>query len=959
MSTERWRILSDWHSTWLAASTDQRAELRAFFAIEHPELLQVADELASSDPVDGFLETPALVLAARDLAQDEPSLPEGTMVGPYRIVALLARGGMGDVYRATDLRLGRDIALKTLPNTERGDGHAIERFLQEARITASLDHLNIVKVFDVGMSNGRPYLVSELLDGETLRAPIGRGPVAAEDARSIASAVTSGLVAAHARGLVHRDLKPENVFLTKSGTAKILDFGIAKLWQDPALPRGLATLSGVILGTAGYLAPEQVKGDPVDARTDLFALGSILFELMTGQRAFAREHTIDTLHAIVHDDPPDLLPRGIALTAIVRRLLAKAPDARFQTAADLLWALEQIGSTEVGAESPHVTPARRFFRAKRGWAVAGAAGLAIVLVALIGGRLREQAQSLSVGPNLTQFTWSLPAGTALDSAPIVSPEGRRIAFTAVRGASMPRLFVRSLDSRDATAIDGTDGAKQPFWSPDGTALGFFARGKLVKVAVAGGVPVVICDAPDGRGGSWSPTGTIVFGPNLIFEGLARVSADGGPVEPATLVDFDRGENSHRWPVFLPDGIHFLFHVRASTDERRGVYVARIDRPASKPGSPLFRSESEAVFVPTSGRERGVLISAADGQLQARLFDAAALRLVGDPRTLPVAAGGNTPYHSAMLSASADLLATVAMPMGYGVQLGTVARDGTGVRLSERRQQNWPRLSPDGRRMARQMIDPARGNGNIWVEDLQDGSLIRVTMSTGADVFPVWSPDGLRLAYGSGTVNESRLSIAAADGTGVVGALPCPGAYCEPTDWSPDGRHLIVNTRQATNGTRHGNVWSVSIETGGSADAILSGPFPEYDARISPNGQWLAYVSEEAGRPEVSVRAMSGPPMRLVVSSSGGSQPVWRRDGHELLYVDLEGRLRGRSVQGQLPRKLTLGAAVSLSVPLIGSGHFGTQYEVSPDGQYVYFIDRTPAPRPSDISVVIGWRALLK
>ena len=371
----------------------QRAGLRASFATEHPELLQVADELAaSSGAVDGFLETPALVLAARDLAQDEPPLPEGTLVGPYRIVALLARGGMGDVYRATDPRLGRDVALKTLTSTERGDGHAVERFLQEARITASLDHPNIVKVFDVGMSNGRPYLVSELLDGETLRAPIDRGPVAPADARGIASALTSGLVAAHARGLVHRDLKPENIFLTKSGTAKILDFGIAKLAQDPALPRGLATLTGVVLGTAGYLAPEQVKGDPVDARTDLFALGSILFELMTGQRAFAREHTIDTLHAIVHDDPPDLLPRGTALTAIVRRLLAKAPDARFQSAADLLWALEQIDSTDVRARVAAGCRRRAAdsFRAGRGWAIAGAAGLAMVLVALIGGRLREQ-----------------------------------------------------------------------------------------------------------------------------------------------------------------------------------------------------------------------------------------------------------------------------------------------------------------------------------------------------------------------------------------------------------------------------------------------------------------------------------------------------------------------------------------------------------------------------------------
>jgi Tol biopolymer transport system component len=960
VNTERWRVLSDWHGTWLAASSDQRAALRAGFATEHPELLQAADELAaSSGAVDGFLETPALVLAARDLAQDDPPLPEGTSVGPYRIVSLLARGGMGDVYRATDPRLGRDVALKTLTSAERGDGHAVERFLQEARITASLDHPNIVKVFDVGMSSGRPFLVSELLDGETLRAPIGRGAIPLADALGIASALARGLVAAHARGLVHRDLKPENIFLTRSGTTKILDFGIAKLAQDPALPGGLATLTGVVLGTAGYLAPEQVKGEPVDARTDLFALGSILFELITGQRAFVRDHTIDTLHAIVHDNPPDLLPAGAPLSAIVKRLLAKAPDARFQSAADLLWTLEQIDSTEAPAFALRATAGKLgggFLKVNRGWAIAGAAGLAMVLVALVGGRLRDRASGLSATPDLTQFTWSLPAGTGLDSAPIVSPVGRRLAFTAVSGESAPRLFVRSLDSRDAIVIEGTEGAKQPFWSPDGRSLGFFAGGKLMKVAVAGGVPVFICNAPDGKGGAWSPTGTIVFGPDMIFEGLSRVSADGGPVQPATLVDYDGGENSHRWPVFLPDGIHFLFFVRASIDDRRGVYVARLDQPASTPGSPLFRSESEAVFVATSARERGVLLSAADGQLQARPFDAAARRLVGDPRTLPVAAGANTPYHSAMLSASADLLATGAMPIPYGVRVGTVARDGTVVRMSKRQPQNWPRLSPDGTRLARQIVDPVRGNPDIWVEDLRDGSSVRVTTATGSDLLPVWSPDGRRLAYGSGTFKERRLSLAAADGTGVLQELPCPGIHCEPTDWSVDGRFLIVNARSMGGG----DVWSVSLEPGGAPRAILSEPFPEYDARLSPDGRWLVYVSEETGRPVVSVRALSGPPSRLVVSSDGGSQPVWRRDGREILYVDHAGRLRGRPVQQRQPGgELTLGSATMLNVPLIGSGHWSTQYDVSRDGAQLYFLDRTPAPRPSDIGVVIGWRALLE
>jgi serine/threonine protein kinase len=348
---------------------------------------------------------------------------------------------MGDVYRATDPRLGRDVALKTLTSAERGDGHAVERFLQEARITASLDHPNIVRVFDVGMSNGRPYLVSELLDGETLRAPIGRGPLAPADARSIASALTSGLVAAHARGLVHRDLKPENTFAV--GCAKILTSASrARSGSRTATrPRDAHRRLG-----NGRLPREQVRGDPVDARTDLFALGSIVFELITGQRAFAREHTIDTLHAIVHDDPPDLLPHGIALTSIVRRLLAKAPDARFQSATDLLWALEQIDANRARTVA-RITPGSRFFPHRTRMGHRGRS------------RLRDRPRRIALdGPRTcinrvgraepTQFTWSLSKGTTPDSHRS-SPDGRSIAFTADSGGAT-RLFVRSLDSRDAT-----------------------------------------------------------------------------------------------------------------------------------------------------------------------------------------------------------------------------------------------------------------------------------------------------------------------------------------------------------------------------------------------------------------------------------------------------------------------------------------------------------------------------
>jgi serine/threonine protein kinase/Tol biopolymer transport system component len=956
VSTERWQILSDWHNAWLSAPVSEREALRTSLAATHPELLQAADELTAVGEVDTFLETPALVLVAGELADDDRPLSEGTYVGPYRIVRLVARGGMGDVYQAHDPRLARDVAVKTLTPSARVDSTAIERFLQEARITASLDHANVLRIFDVGLTDGRPYLVSELLDGDTLRVIIDRGPVGAKDLETIATALASGLAAAHARGLVHRDLKPDNIIVTTAGTAKILDFGIAKLAHDPALPSGVATLTGVILGTAGYLAPEQIKGEAVDARADLFALGSILFEMLTGQRAFARAHTIDTLHAIVHDEPPDVLPPGSRWTAIVKRLLAKSPAERFQSAADLLWVLEHpdtAGST--GAQLQARARSRGVSR--RAGALTAALLVVVALLALSLNSPSFDITNEAAPQGVARFTWSLPDGAELDSAPVVSPDGRRIVFAAQSGG-VTRLFERRLDSLDATAIAGTEGARQPFWSPDGASVGFFARGRLMKVALDGGVPVVLADALDGRGGAWSPGGTIVFAPDMIFSGLFQVSAEGGPVSPVTVLDVDQGENSHRWPAFLPDGVHVLFFVRATNDQRRGVYVARIDRAARKPGIRLFHSESEALFVRTADRDRGVLLSAVDGQIQARSFNANTLAVEGDPRRLLVPAGAQTPHHPGLFSASRELLATVGSSMPFGVRLISVSRDGREQVLSSHRQQGSLRLAPDGRRIARSIMDPEGGDADIWIEDVTDGRLVRLTNPTSLDVLSVWSPDGRRLAYGSGTRTVRRLSIAAADGTGIIRELACPAAYCEPTDWSPDGRHVIVNTRAAMS-ARHENVWRVSVETNHPSEVLLASEFPEYDARLSPDGQWLAYVAEESGRPEVYVQAIVGPAGRIVASSGGGDQPVWRRDGRELLYIALDGRLQSRLVQRSPSGGLELGPAQRLGVPAIGAGHWGTQYDVTADGQRLYFMDRTPLPKPTSMHIVSGWQSLLE
>ncbi len=954
MNAKTWQQLSTWHNAWLAADPVERADLRSRLAEEQPELVSHADELvAASTVLHDFLETPAFVLAAQHLADEEPTLAAGTIVGPYCVVSLLARGGMGDVYRATDTRLRRDVALKVLACTDAIDGRRVERFLQEARLTAALDHPNIVKIYDVGVFHDRPYLVAELLEGETLRARIGSGSIPPAATAKIGAELARGLAAAHAAGLIHRDLKPENIFLTRSGVTKILDFGIAKLVQDEAARESPSTMTGVLLGTAGYLAPEQIRGDTADGRADLFALGSMLFETLTGVRAFARAHTVDTLHAILHDPVPALLDDredvSPALRAIVGRLLEKDPADRFQSASDVVWALEQ----SVGDSTATVT---RVFRHAPPWPrrslvwpglVAAIVG-ALVGVAWWSGR---QGPAPALASPLTRFTWPLPAGMNLGSSPVVSPDGSRIAFVGHQ-ASTAKLYVRARASSDATAVVGSEGARQPFWSPDGRSIGFFARGKLMKVALDGGAPVALADAPDGRGGTWSPSGMIVFQPDFLDAGLARISAEGGEVLPATLLDPAHDELTHKWPAFLPDGVHFIYFVTSPIDDRRGVYVGRVDRPAAVPAARLFASESEAVFVPTPGSAIGHLLSVAAGHIEARAFDVERLRVVGDARIIGEAAS-MTAREPMMLSASADVLASAAVNLPFEGRLSSVDRNGENLRTEPTPQMvNWPRVSPDGGRLAVMRLDWVRGNPDIWVEDLERGTHTRLTTTIDFDVMPVWSPDGRRLAYRSGVRTAPSISLAAVDGTGLPARLACPRLPCEATDWSPDGANLVVNV-----GSDPMDVWLVPVAPGGEARPLLAGTFTERDARMSPDGRWIAYVSNESGRYEVSVRSLSGPPQRIVVSSGGGDQPVWRHDGAELFYVNAEGRLQSVSVRVEAGRFLP-GPPVRLNVPPLGMRHWGTIYDVSPDGKRVHFTQGTDQPSSHDISVVLGWRALL-
>ena len=957
MNTDQWNRLSEWHAAWLAADAPERARLRGDLAATQPDLVAHADDLVGGDPPAGFLNTPALVLSAEALAAEVTTLVDGTQVGPYRIAGLIARGGMAVVYRATDVRLGRDVALKTIAPLGGPDEQRIERFLREARITASIDHPNVVKVYDVGVVGGQPYLVTELLDGETVRGRLDRGEIAGAEACRIAADVGRGLGAAHAAGLVHRDLKPENIFLTRTGATKILDFGIAKLMPDPAgRAAGVSTLTGVLLGTAGYLAPEQIRGEDFDGRADLFALGATLYEMLTGERAFACENTVDTLHAILHDATPDPARHrsGIPtpLSDIVRRLLEKAPVDRFQSAADLVWALDQVATAADSPARRDTQPrTRRISRLPLFW---WAAAFMLPVVAVLV-TLWVLGPPTSGGPAaipIARFTWSLPDTAHLGSAPAISPDGRRVCWVGASEDGAGVVYVRELSSLEARPVRGTDGAAHPFWSPDGTAIGFFADGKLKRIAIDGGTPVVLADAPSSRGGAWSPTGTIVFAPAYRDLPLMRVADGGGPVEPATVIDRAQDEVTHAWPSLLADGVHFVYFVRSTRDDRRGVYLARADGPAA-PGRLLFLSESGAVYASIAGQPSGVLLTVGHGRVEARTFDPGRLAIVGDARAIGIDAIETSPHHAALLSAAPDALVYGSTPIPWGTLFASIDRDGANLRLPATPELGgFPRVSPDGRRLARALVDPLRGNPDIWVTDFERGTELRLTTSSDFDVMPVWSPDGREVAYRSGTLQTSTIGFAAADGAGVTRTMPCPQVPCEPSDWSPDGRALIVTVGGS-------DVWVLPLDGSGQPRPLLSESFVERDARLSPDGRWLAYVSDESGRPEVSVRSFVGPPRRFVVSSGGGDQPAWRQDGAELFYAAPAGRLHSVSVRSGPARTLVFGLPEPLSVPPLGERHWGTVYDVSRDGRRIFFPHAPDEQPPRQLGVIVGWTALLK
>jgi Tol biopolymer transport system component len=876
----------------------------------------------------------------------------GSRLGPYELLGPLGSGGMGEVYRARDTRLTRTVAIKVLPADLRLDPAARERLEREARAVSVLNHPHICMLHDVGQDGDVTFLVMEHVDGTSLADRLATGPLPLAQALSIGADLAAALDVAHRHGITHRDVKPGNVMLTKAGP-KLLDFGIAKLRPTAAPARDgdttqASTGAGAVLGTIGYMAPEQLEGRDVDARADIWALGVVLFEMVTGTRPFAGISPASVVGAILKDDPAPLSATQplspAALQHVVSTALAKDPDARWQSAADVATELRWIAGGSTAATAP--PPRHRSWLSAAGWALAALAGLGLAV---------QRARPAPAPSGTIQFDIQPPADTQFsifgDTAaawPMVSPDGARLVFAASRPGSTAQLWVRRLDASEATVLAGTDDASFPFWAPDSQRVGFFAGGKLKIVDLAGGAPRALADiAPgQGRGGAWSQNGTILFN-TFQVSGLSRVDEDGGGLAQLTTLDAALGETSHRWPSFLPDGQHFVYMVRGR-DDTQGVYVGSLDSRERKRLVPYL---SSAVVDPA-----GQLLFAQSGTLVAQPFDLTRLEVSGTPVPIVPRVAFSPSYYMAAFSISR----TGVLAYGPGqvpTQLQWMNRRGeTLTRVGPTGEYLQPRLSPDETKIAVARLDAQLSTYDLWLIDGSRGdSLSRFTYQAASDRFPVWSPDGQLIAFSTqSTGGLSQIYVRPVVGTSDERVLVANAESDRVTsfamDWAADGARLVFSTQRANTN------WDIDVAdvNTGATTTFLSTPFIEVEPQLSADQRWLAYTSDESGSLEVYVRSFPAGDGKWQVSTAGGRQPRWRRDGQELFYVAPDGTLMSVPIAAGSPFTAGLPTALfRMSVPDLAP-QFGRDFAVSHDGQR--FLVNWAAEQRAHATVVVNWNA---
>jgi len=812
------------------------------------------------------------------------SLTSGTKLGPYEIQSPLGAGGMGEVYRARDTRLGRDVALKILPESFAREGDRLHRFEQEARAVAALNHPNILAIFDTGQDNGSPYLVSELLEGETLRTLLDGGVLPQRKTIEYGVQIAQGLAAAHEKGIVHRDLKPENIFVNKDGRIKILDFGLAKLAQKSAVADGVTltsshTAAGVVMGTASYMAPEQVRGEAADPRTDIFAFGAVLYEMMSGKRAFRRDTPAETMTAVLKEDPPALSdpghPISPALDRIVRRCLEKNPEQRFQSAKDLSFALGALSGTDSSAR-PHIAGAPRKLPLLLWASIAAGLLLAVGLTWLLARR--------PVVAERMRFAISVPGEV---SHMALSSDGSTLAFVSPDESSgLPVVYVQRVGSSSLAVLPGTEGASFPFWSPDGVYVAFFANGKLQKVSVSGGTPQALATVQAARGGSWGSRGVIIYAPDS-GSAIWRVNADGSGAAPVTDRIYAEQDQTHRWPLFLPDGNHFLFFVgnfgNLKDDPFSGIYASSLDGKERRMlilSHSSFSIDSTHLFFADEQRH---LVSVA--------FNTTKAVLAGNPAVVANAVGFQPSTYWAALTSAEN--GTLIYNTSTGASLSALTwmdRSGKELgRIGEPAVMCNPTFSPDGSRVAVDVSDLKANNVDVWIESTTGAGNSRFTFDPAEEVTAVWSRDGKTLAYRSAGGSVGYGSILVKPATGLEREKQVFRVQNSddiiPNSWAP-GDQQILCTHKGLN-TDHLELVPLS---GGNPTPFQASSANLSNGQISPDGKWVAYASDESGNWEIYVTTFPGAAGKWQVSRGGGTEPRWRGDGKELFYLGPAGML---------------------------------------------------------------------